>query len=957
MNYCYKNIKNTTSDFQSTNSNFESGSQSKFSGFIKTITLVMMLLVFGFSNAATRFSVATGNWNATSTWSATSGGASGASVPVAGDVVTVEGGFNVTLTANAACSSIAFTTTTATSLTLGAFQLDVSGVITIPRSGSGTNIIVVGAGTLNAGSIAFTSGGGGVRHQITISTGTVTVTGDVTTDNTGVSASITFTGAGTLNSGVGIMTTTTSGGTLTTFAGSTVNYNGLIAQTVKAVPYLGNLTLSGSGAKTVTGSTINGVLSMEGTATTTGTVPTYGAASTLQYKGTGAQTTGVEFPATWSGTGGVIIANTSGNAVTFGAAKTISGNLNINTNAKVNLGTFSSTAATLTLGGTVKTAGGATYGGTNTSGTTVDTTYFASATGVLTVGIGCTTGTWVGTTSTDWNTTTNWCNGTIPTATTDVTIPSGGNQPTISGAAACKNITISSGATLTVAATGTLSVSGAITKTGTLTLSTGSTVNYAGGTQTVLDVAYSNLIISGTGTKTWTFASTRIIGGNFTIATGATLTIASGRGPTVTGTTSVSGTLSLNISTSRTATFNGNIIINSGGTWTGVTASPITIAGNLQNNGTFSAGSSSFTFNGTANQSIAGFTTTGSISMTKTAGVATFTGNVSGAGLTINGTGGTLNLGVGLTHTFSGTWTRTNGTLDGGSSTVNFSNTTAVSGTGGTFTPSTSTVNYSGGTQTIALVTYNNLTLSGAGGKTFPTGATNVNGVLSIENGTNTNTFTGTLVYGSLATLQYNAATSARTVSTEWPATFLGSGGVIIKGTGIITLNAAKVLGTNTNVPLNIISGAKLATGNFGLTFHGNFINAGTFTAGSSEIVITGTTTTQSIAGFTTTGAVSMTKASGTATLTGAVTGAGLTIGTGSSTGTLNLGTSLTHTFSGNVTLTAGTLNGGTLTTINANSTNANAWNGTGTVFVPGTSTVVFGGGRPNDWSIKPFIL
>ena len=82
-------------------------------------------------------------------------------------------------------------------------------------------------------------------------------------------------------------------------------------------------------------------------------------------------------------------------------------------------------------------------------------------------------------------------------------------------------------------------------------------------------------------------ASTRTIGGNFTIAAGTTLTIAAGRGPTVTGTTSVSGTLSLNVSTTRTSTFNGDIIINSGGTWTGTTASPFTIAGNLQNNGTF----------------------------------------------------------------------------------------------------------------------------------------------------------------------------------------------------------------------------------------------------------------------------------------------------------------------------------------------------------------------------------
>ena len=68
--------------------------------------LAVALLSASTASAANRFSVATGNWNAISTWSATSGGGSGASVPVAGDVVTVEGGFNVTLTADAACTTL-----------------------------------------------------------------------------------------------------------------------------------------------------------------------------------------------------------------------------------------------------------------------------------------------------------------------------------------------------------------------------------------------------------------------------------------------------------------------------------------------------------------------------------------------------------------------------------------------------------------------------------------------------------------------------------------------------------------------------------------------------------------------------------------------------------------------------------------------------------------------------------
>ena len=61
--------------------------------------VLILLFTVSLSNAANRFSVATGNWSSTATWSATLGGASGASVPVAGDVVTIAGGFTVYLAA------------------------------------------------------------------------------------------------------------------------------------------------------------------------------------------------------------------------------------------------------------------------------------------------------------------------------------------------------------------------------------------------------------------------------------------------------------------------------------------------------------------------------------------------------------------------------------------------------------------------------------------------------------------------------------------------------------------------------------------------------------------------------------------------------------------------------------------------------------------------------------------
>ena len=285
-------------------------------------------------------------------------------------------------------------------------------------------------------------------------------------------------------------------------------------------------------------------------------------------------------------------------------------------------------------------------------------------------------------------------------------------------------------------------------------------------------------------------------------------------------------------------------------------------------------------------------------------------------------------------------------TLGNFSPTLNIAGSTPfnLSGTGTntiTLNGTSATVNYNGAAQQILATTYTNLTLSGTGAKTFPSGTTTVNNVLSIENGTNTNTFTGTLAYGTSATLQYNAGTSNRTVSTEWPATFSSTGGVIVKGTGTITLNEAKTLGLS--VPLNITAGATLATSNYAMTFGGDFINNGTFTAGSSNITIANTATTQSIAGFTTTGNVSMTKTSGTATFTGNVSAAGFSLnGTG---GTLNCGSGLTHTFTGTFDITAGTLQGGS-STIKINGTPGTltgSWEeGTSTVDYGGASQIIF---------------
>lgn len=110
-------------------------------------------------------------------------------------------------------------------------------------------------------------------------------------------------------------------------------------------------------------------------------------------------------------------------------------------------------------------------------------------------------GGWIGTTS-DWNTTSNWCSNTVPTATTDVEInPGVPFQPVISAGAVCRNLTINVGASVTISGSNTLDLKGNLTNNGTLTVNT-STVNLTGTTtQTISGTSiniFNNLTINNT---------------------------------------------------------------------------------------------------------------------------------------------------------------------------------------------------------------------------------------------------------------------------------------------------------------------------------------------------------------------------------------------------------------------------------------------------------------------------
>jgi hypothetical protein len=353
----------------------------------------------------------------------------------------------------------------------------------------------------------------------------------------------------------------------------------------------------------------------------------------------------------------------------------------------------------------------------------------------------------------NWNAPGTWVGGMVPGSADNVTIVGNSTVTVDVNNAACATLTVNSA---TNNATGTLSFNA-------------NSVLTVGGAVTIGGTGNRN------GAVIMTSGGTLQIGGAVTLNNGGTFTAGTGTVEYTSANPTIASLVYQNL------TFSGSGTAGSGGT--------ITIRGNLLNTG---GGTLSFTNNvvlsGTTSGNIAGFTTTGTVSMTKTAGVATFTGNVNGGGLTINGVGGTLALGALLVHTFTGAWTRTAGSLMGGSSRLRIGG--SVSGTGGTFTAGTSTVEWNrAGGQILAGVTYFNLILSNLGAKTV-TGAT-VNGTLSLQG---TATALGTSpTFGGSSSLEYAGSAAQTSTDVEFPPSD-GAFNLIINNSSGVTLHAARTI-------------------------------------------------------------------------------------------------------------------------------------------------------------------
>lgn len=370
--------------------------------------------------------------------------------------------------------------------------------------------------------------------------------------------------------------------------------------------------------------------------------------------------------------------------------------------------------------------------------------------------------TWLGVVpgqETDWNANMNWSGGSVPTSTSDVIIPAGctyyptlplnttinslsikdgatvnggtstsltingGNAAwynrgtfnpqtstisfanaaaTMSGITGFYNLTVNSGARVTLATDNYMRISGSLIITGSLDATEfHNTVEYNGDFQTVINPngatpGYHNLILSGTGTKPLP-ATALSVAGDFSTSGSATATAASAM------------------------TIAGNVTIGSGSTFATGTYNH-SIAGNFENNGTYTATSGyGITMNGSSPQWIGGTATTNfdKLTVNNSNGVSLLSNiNINN---TLTLTNGNMNMGA-TTLGINGTISKTSGFIEvGPTSSLNFGGTSGITIPSGLFalTPS-----------------INNLTINRSGGVTLGNQNMTVNGLLDLSAGT-----------------------------------------------------------------------------------------------------------------------------------------------------------------------------------------------------------------------------
>jgi hypothetical protein len=723
-------------------------------------------------------------------------------------------------------------------------------------------------------------------------------------------------------------------GSVGTFTASTgtVEWNADGDQIVAGVTYY-NLTLSGSGVKTLQTSTttIGGDLTLSGTATATMVVGLAISGTLYIYTGATLSTSNSNYTLTAAYlniAGGTLIAN--GSTITL----TGTGTTPLFTNA----GTFTAGTSTVIMNpnaGVTLTSGAIDFYNLTLSPTITVSRIYAFGAGAITIGNNLNI---TPNSSTTYALTVNMGNDITVTGTT--TIARAGSYATSKLDAMSSNYNLSTGY-LNIATGGTFdarnstvtltgSIGNLFTRTGTFTVGGSSTVNVQAGGSTTLNsgiIAFDNLTIDSPD-NTITLGSSVTVADNLSIGDGTTFATASTYTLGVTGTTTVgggaSGTLTLDGTGSET--FTGDVTVNSGGYWNETGVATYSFGGNLQNDGTFTANSGVHTFTG-ATKTFSGANT---ISIPSVTISGTYTNN------------GTLTVGTAL----SGGGGLTNGTAP----------TTAILNIGGTCSITTlsnaGTVAITGsGTISTALANFTNtgtINLNGSG-----TIAGITNNTAGIVNLSSSGTITSFNNAASTSTLNISASpvptiTTLTATATGNTVNYTGTNQTlkVTSYYNLILSGGAKTFGAITTINGNLtLSGSATATTGANLTVSGN-LNIGdgtTLTIGAYTLGVTGTSTV----GAGSSGTLAISSATGTKTFTGAVTiNSGGAI-TESAAAPLSFGShvtingTLTEYGAATVGIAGSLTNNGTYTASTGTHSVGGNWSNSGT-FTAGTSTIIF---------------
>jgi autotransporter-associated beta strand protein len=539
-------------------------------------------------------------------------------------------------------------------------------------------------------------------------------------------------------------------------------------------------------------------------------------------------------------------------------------------------------------------------------------------------------GIWLGTTSADWNTASNWCGG-VPIASTDVVIPVGTpNQPDIGAMGGlCKTLILYCGATS----------GSSITGTGTLTLGGDITVYNKGTGTDGADIsckislgASRTLTVDDDGTSAADLTISNVISGAFGITkAGAGTMVLSGLNIYTGATNITTGTLKLGVSSALTA---------SGPLGTGVGGTTVSSGASLDLNGFSLTGTytEALSLNGTGvgalgalkNSSPTTSTYIGVITFATAAKIVGEAGLIAITGIPATGVtaitlggsvGGTISTVIEgartLTKEGSGTWTLsgastytgattiTAGTLKLGVASERIANTSALTVT------SPGIFDLAGFSETVG-------SLAGSG-----TVTSSLTGTLTLTaGGDNSNTSFSGIIQNGLATSVALTKSGSGTWTLSGANTYSGATSV---SAGVLNIQNASALGTTTSgtavnsgaaleLQGGITVGAEaLSLTGTGISSNGALRNISGDNTFGGTITLGGTTTIQSDAGTLTlndiTGGVSNRNLTIEGNGNGIING-NITTGTGSVTkknsGTWTL--SGANTYSGVTTISLGTL-------------------------------------------------